>query len=223
MKGIFLIFLIMLMLATVVHAESNLDLQLEVRFANLERIARPLEITMDAMASYIGEINGDASKMQELKLTFLQRKSDLRNAKTHPDLDAKVQAAAAVIGEFSNEYKTQFNANKGNALVALKRIGDAWKAAKPEFDQMTDNYWQIRKDNVLKIFDNDVAGGQKLVDVLKNHPNKQMLQAKLDEIKNKRSELESALSSRNDILIFNVQTQIGLLAQEFGNLVAGKS
>ena len=222
MKKLFLFFLITLLLLSSVAAQSNLDLQLEVRLANLERMARPIEITMDAMTFYIGEINGDASNMQSLKSGFLDAKSALRAAKTHPELDAKIQAAGAIVGKFSEEYKSQFNANKGNALVALKKIGDAWKLAKPEFDSLANTYWQVRKGNVLKIFDGDIEGAQKLVEILKNHPNKDRLQAKLDEIKNKRNDLESALISRNDILILKVQSEIGLLAQEFGNLVAGK-
>lgn len=222
MRKLLALFFVLSLLMLPAFAENNLDLQLQVRFANLDRIAKTLEISMDYMTSYIASINGDASKLNDFKSQFLSKVSDLKSARSHPELDSKIQAAAIAVSQFWEEYKSQFNANNGKPLVSLKGLTDALKAAKPELDSLTDKYWAIRKDNVLKIFDNDIAGAQSIVNALKSHKCINQMTLKLEDIKNSRSELESALTSRNDLQIINVQTKIVLMAQEFGNFVAGK-
>jgi len=222
MKKIFALFFVMFMLVSSVFAQSNLDLQLEVRFANLERIARTLEVSMDALISYVSQINGDASKLNDFKSQFLSAKSDFNSAKTHAQLDAKMQAASVIIGSFWQEYTKQFDANKGNGFAALKALADALKSAKPELDSLTEKYWDTRIANVLQIYDNDVAAAEKLLPLLKNHPNYTKIVEKLDEIKAERPNLESALKSKNEVSIINIQTKLGFLAQDLGNLVAGK-
>lgn len=224
MKKILILFLILSLLVVnvSVQANENLDLQLEVRYVNLDRIARTLEVSMDTLASYISEIKGDTAKLEQYKSEFNAKTKDFRNAKTNSELDAKMQAASSDVGLFWKEYTTQFDANKGNAFVSLKRLGDSLKGAKPELDSLTENYWEVRKDNVLQIYDNDVDGAQKIVNMLQNHKCASQINSKLNEIKNARSELESALSSKNDIQIYNIQNKIILMAQELGNFIAGK-
>lgn len=222
MKKIFLFLLVSLLLVTPAFAESNLDLQLDIRFANLERIAKTLDVSMDYMSSYISSINGDSSKLNDFKSQFLSVTSGFKSAKTHQELDLKMQEAGVIVGKFWDEYKSQFDANKGKPLESLNGLITSLKNAKPEFDSLTERYWDVRIANVLQIYDNDVAGAEKLLPMLKNHPKYSQIESKLGEIKSARPELESALKSRNEAGIINAQTKIVLLAQELGNLVAGK-
>lgn len=201
---------------------DNLRLQLEVRFANLDRMAKALDVSMDALTSYITSINGDTSKLKDFKSSFKSKAEDLKTAKSNTELDSKAQSAAAEVGYFWEEYKVQFDANKGNLFLALKQLSDALKSAKPELDSMTDKYWQVRKDNALQIYDNDVAAAQKVVDLLQKHKCKAQINSKLEEIKNSRPELESSLSSKNEIQVINTQSKIILMAQQLGDFVAGK-
>ena len=224
MRRMLLLFLLISLMFYTASAQmdDNLRLQLEVRFANLDRIAKALDVSMDALASYIASINGDTSKLKEFKSGFESKAADLKTAKSNLEIDSKAKATAEKVGFFWEEYKVQFDANNGNLFLALKQLSDALKAAKPELDSMTGKYWQVRKDNALQIYDNDVEAAQKIVDLLQKYKCKTQMDSKLEEIKSSRSELESALYSKNEIQIINTQSKIILLAQQLGDFAAGK-
>ena len=109
MRRMLLLFLLISLMFYTASAQmdDNLRLQLEVRFANLDRIAKALDVSMDALASYIASINGDTSKLKEFKSGFESKAADLKTAKSNLEIDSKAKATAEKVGFFWEEYKVQ--------------------------------------------------------------------------------------------------------------------
>jgi hypothetical protein len=202
--------------------EENRDLQLEARYANLERIAKPLNVTAETMIEYIAEIGGDTTELESIHSAFQSKVNSVRNQKTHIELNELVVDAAQDIKDFGKEYKAQFDAHEGKPLVSLARIVEALSEAKEEIDELTEIYWETRQTNVLQIFDNDVEAAEELLPLFVNHPNYEAITAKVNEIKEMRNDLETALESRKELQILDVQTDIWLMVQELGNLIKNK-
>ena len=83
-----------------------------------------------------------------------------------------------------------------------------------------DAYWNLRTNNELIIFDTRVDHAQDILDVLSSHGyNISEAQDKLDEIKDKRADVESAYQSRNRNEIHEMNMEVYMLSEQLRDIV----
>jgi tetratricopeptide (TPR) repeat protein len=199
-----------------------LDRQVKIRQAHLKWISKVTEVSMVAVIDYIDEIsNGTGtSELSSLLEDFREKEGMIESFTTHIGLNNGIRELKQITVQFRKETKIQLTANNGKALELLNRIKTALDENSDEIDTLKDEYWQTRKELTLEIFDIRVERAQTILDKLhENEYDVSEAQAKLDEIKDMRDELEIALESRDNAEILSVNVEILNLSKELRQIV----
>ncbi len=195
------------------------DKQIEIRIAHIAWIAEGTRTGMEAAISYINEIGGDTAKLSALLEDFNNKAGSVSGLETHVGLNNIIKDIRTITTDFRVELAQQRDANNGQLLPLLSRISDA-KNGNAEMASLEDAYWESRKTNELAIFDIRVERAQTVLD---NRAGAGYditeAQAKLEEIKAKRPELEEALADRDHIQITAVTKEIFELSAELARIV----
>jgi hypothetical protein len=225
-KTIFIVtLLISASLSTVVVGEEDypiLDRQIEIRQAHLAWRYAQHEIGISACIDYIYDIsNGSVTTELSFLLQDLQNQIDLiETVTTHVGLNNAIRQIKSITTDFRLELRDQIHNYGGKGIDLLSTIQTAILYNESYLNSLEDQYWDIKKTNDLEIFDIRVLNGQNILNRLgQNGNNVTNSQAKLDEIKDKRSELEDALDQRDYNEIGIVLREIFELSKELRQIV----
>ncbi len=199
-----------------------LDRQVEIRQAHLKWVARIVEISMEAAIDYIDEISGGAgtSKLSSLLDDFRDQNEKAGTLTTHVALNNAIRQLTQITNDFNEETQKQMREYNGKNLLLLGRIATALNDNKNGLDKLKEDYWNIKKENVLGIFDIYVDFAQDILDKLgENGYDITEAQKKLDEIKDKRGEVEDALEKEDDIKLFGIYVELVDLSKELGEII----
>lgn len=227
-KGLTTLVLILALVSTcvsVVSAEEFpiLDKQVEIRQAHLRWTTAIQETSMEVVIAYIDEIsNGTegSTELESLLEEFQAQTETIETLTTHVALNNALRQLRQITTDFRVETRKQMNEHNGRYLELANRIKTALGENKDELDNLEDTYWEKRKDNALEIFDIRVERAQNVLDTLqaKDYDTREA-QAKLDEIKAKRSELVDAFDKKDNLAIAQVHRDIFELSKELARIV----
>ena len=197
-----------------------LDRQVEIRQAHLEWLVAVQETSMNAIIEYIGEINGETSKLSSLLSSSQTQTEKIKTLTTHIALNNAIRQLKQITVDFKTETKKQMDEKNGKVLQLLSRIKTALDENKIELGELKDAYWKVRKDNVLEIFDTRVNRAKDILDKLDKYGyDISEAQKKLGEIENKRSDLEEALGKKDNNAIHQTRIEILNLSKELVQIV----
>lgn len=153
-------------------------------------------IGMEALIGYIEGTNGSTAKLVELKNGFITQQESLKAAAEKADYKggrAIVDQMKKTVSDFRTEARAQIGTDTKGAQDALK---SALEANEEYLDSLVTEAREAKKDRNLEAFDFANAKIQTRLDKAKdNGADVSALQAKLDEISAKRSELLDAMNS----------------------------
>lgn len=197
-----------------------LDRQVEIRQARLEWLSEIQEISMGAMIGYIGEINGDTASLSLLLSDSEKQTAKIKTLTTHIALNNAIRQLKQITVDFKKETKKQMKENNGKTVLLLKGVKAALDENEAELEKLKDAYWELRKENVLKVFDIRINHAKDILDKLEKHGyDITEAQKKLAEIENKRSGLEDALEKRDNTAINQARNEIFKLSKELAQIV----
>ena len=199
-----------------------LDKQVEIRQDHIQWITSIQEVSMEAVIDYIDEIsNGTGtSELSSLLSDFQDQTALIGTLTTHIALNNALKQLKDITTDFRTETIIQMNDFNGVRLTLSSRIKTAVEANQDELDALKDTYWETRKTNRLAIFDIRVERAQNITDKLTGlEYNTTETQEKLDEIKDKRTDLENALDERDNGKIHQVSLEILDLSKELRTIV----
>ncbi len=152
-------------------------------------------VGMEALIGYVESINGSTVKMVELKNQFITQQDSLKAAAENADYTggkAIVKEMKDTVADFKTEVRAQVGTNTQPAKDALTT---ALEANEDYLDSLVTEAREAKKDRNLEAFDFANAKIQTRLDKAKgNGADVTALQAKLDEITAKRSELLDAMN-----------------------------
>lgn len=217
------IILVSVMSVTVVSAEDDfpvLNKQVEVRKAHYKWSAKVKEISTEASVEYIKEINGSTVQLSSYLDDIQDNVGQLDGLTTHVAFNNLVRQTIQVMNSIRLELLKQIRQNQGSVADLREHIQEALDENEDELEGLKDDYWVLRKLNALAIFDLRIERAQNILDRLDNMDyDATEAQAKLDEINDKRSELEEALNSREAQEIRRVNMDIFEMSKELRQIV----
>ncbi len=215
---LFSIFVILLLAAIPVLAENPVvEDQIAIRHANLDQMHYGLSMLGEGFVAYIAQIGGDTTKLQSILDDFNAKRDPLLNANTHAEINVHMDQARILIESFIAEYNTQITAKNGKPAEGLIKAFDNLNQHKDEYDAKIDNYWSVRKEKSIEIYDTQLSQAQEFVDWFKTQGyDTTKLQQILDSIDAKQPELIAAIDERNEIKIQGTLADIAIKVQALG-------
>ncbi len=199
-----------------------LEKQVEIRQAHLKWTAEIMEISMDATIEYVDEVSFGAgtSELSELFDDFKDQTKKTEALTTHVAFNNALRQLRQIITDFRLETREQMTEHNGVGWQLLADIKEALDENKGKIDGLEDEYWEIREDNSLEIFDIWVDWAQNILDKIEDNGYDTIeAQAKLDEIKDERGSLENALKDRDNAEILQIHLELLDLSKELRDIV----
>jgi len=199
-----------------------LDNQVETRQAHLEWTLTIQEISMDAVVEYIDEISDGERTTDLMRLLeeFKAQVDDVESYTTHIGLNNYIRELREITTEFRKEARIQLGEYNGRAMVLLVRIGEKIDENRDLLDELKDNYWLTRKENVLENFDIRVMRAQNILEKLEERGyDVSEAEEKLEEINALRDELEAAHDEMDNRKILEVSIEALELSRELAGIV----
>ena len=196
--------------------------QVEIRQAHLEWKGAGHEIGMEATIEYINEISDGAGavELSVLLNNFKNQSNTAATLTTHVALNNALRQAKQITTSFRMETRQQMKEHKGKGVALMAQIKAVLAAKEGEINSLKDAYWTTVRNNSLETFDMRVERAQEVLNKISdNGYDIVAAQAKLDEIKGKRSGLESALEAKNNAQIRQRNTEILNLSKELRQIV----
>jgi hypothetical protein len=199
-----------------------LDKQVEIRQAHLEWKSKIQEIGMKSSISYINQISNDTgvSELSSILDEFTDQTDLISTLTTHIALNNAIRQLIKITTDFRQELRDLIKEYSGKGFELLQRIKTALDENESVIIYLENSYWQIKETNALEIFDTRIDTAQHILNLLYNRSyNTTQAQDKLDEIKDKRNELENAYDQKDTILIRTVNAEIFQLSKELREIV----
>jgi hypothetical protein len=196
-----------------------LDNQVAIRQAHIAWQAAIYEAKMLATVDYFASLNGDTTKLSSILSQFQDKAGQAGSISTHVGLNNLLRDMTDLVRQFREETRTQMAASKGRPVELMAKMNDAVKSD-PQIASLESTYWSTRETNRLADFDTRVSRAQTILDTLKGKGyDTAGPQATLGQISAKRSDLESALASRDNTRIQSVDQSIADLWQTLAQQV----
>lgn len=222
MKKLFMVLVLAILATSIVAAAEYpvLDKQIEIRKNHIKWMSEVKKIGMDATIDYFDGINGSTEELESIKEDFEEQESLILGMDTHVGLNNGMRELRTITGTFRKETMNQLRQTPGKPMVLAAEIVTALDEHKDELDAFKDAYWDLHEENSLEIFDLRVERAETILSKLEDHGyNISEAEAKLDEIKAKKTDLESAFEERDLIQIAAVHLEIFELSKELGEIV----
>jgi len=204
------------------YAYPVLDKQVEIRKAHIAWMAAIKKVSMDAVVDYVSEkSNGSGSgKLEQLRTELQQQETNMQTLTTHLAINNALAEMVGTVSGFRQETVSQMGKHNGKYVVLAANIVVALDEHKDELDALEDNYWQVREENSLDIFDVQARRAQAVIDTLEAYEyDITEAQAQLDQIKAERTGLQTALQERSHLKIAAAYVKIGALSAQLVNTV----
>jgi hypothetical protein len=172
--------------------------QFPVRQAHLAYLAAKEETGMQATIRYIASHNGSAGTLSSLVVRTETSVHAISSSDSDTVLDRELENLRSVTRAFRVETDLQMKKVKGNPDELRAGIQAAVEGSR-DLRQLMDRYWQVRENTELAAFDERAIQAQETLGTLsENDYEITPAQEKLTEIITMRTELASALRSRNN-------------------------
>lgn len=178
------------------------------------------ETEMTASIAYIATLNGTSTAMLDSLLTqYKGQEAQIPLLSTHIGINNLIRDMNQVNTQFRQELRNQMKTGRGKT-AELKSQVDSAVQANAQLATLESAYWSTRTLNELSNFDTRTERSAGILATLaaKGYDTT-TAQAKLDEIKAQRPDLESALNSHDRAQIQAVQQKILGLSQELAQIV----
>lgn len=196
------------------------DNQLNSQIAHITWKSAVIETEMSTSLEYIRALNGTDTNTLSSQLSDIQaKKMQIASLTTAIGISNLNQDIKQINTQFREELRKQMKTGHGNP-AELKSLVDAAVHGDASLTSLESSYWATRTSEELADFDLRIQRSQTVIDSLqaKGYDNS-TAQAKLGEITDKRSSLESALASHDKTQIDTLQQQIGSLWQQLAAIV----
>ncbi len=152
-------------------------------------------VGMEAIIGYVESLGKDASKLVTLKEKFVSLADQLKAAAEKNDYQGGKNIISQMKDTVAGFRKETISLIAGNEAGAKAALNAALEANSDYFDSLVTEAREARKDRNLEFFDLSVARAQGKLDKAKEKgADVSALQAKLDEIKELRTELVDAMN-----------------------------
>ena len=193
--------------------------QFVVRQAHLAYLAVKEEVGMQATIRYIASRNGSTGTLSTLMIKADTAVLAISSAGSDEVLDAELENIRDITRLFRTETDRQMKAVSGNPDVLRTEVQSAVESSS-ELQLLMDKYWRIRENAELAAFDQRVVRAQgTLGTVLENGHEIAPAQEKLTEIITMRTELATALRTRNNAGIELAHKKIHATSVEYARII----
>ncbi len=210
-----------------VSGESNgssdtfplIENQFAVRQAHLAYLAVKEEVGMQATIRYIAAHNGSTGPLTTLIMKTDKSEQAISSAGSDGVLDAELENLRGITRSFREETDLQMNAIQGHT-DELRAYVQSAVGGSSELQLFLDNYWRVRENSELEAFDLRVNRAQQTLDTLRENGYEiTPAQEKLEEIITMRTELATALRTRNNAGIELSHKKIHAISLEYARII----
>lgn len=197
-----------------------MDNHFTVRQAHLVYLAVKEEVGMQATIRYIGSRNGQTGTLSSLMVKTDMSVHAIGSAGSDTILDAELENLRGITRLFREETDLQMKVVNGNAVDLRADVQSAVEGSS-ELQLLMDKYWRIRENAALNDFDQRVARAQGTHDILAENGHEiAPAQEKLEEIVSLRTELATALRTRNNAGIELAYKKIHATSIEYARMIS---
>lgn len=175
-----------------------IESQLPVQQAHLAYLAAKEEAGMQETIRYITSHKGSTGTLSSLVVRTEMSARAISSSGSETDLDRELENLRSVTRAFRDETDLQMKAVNGNSDDLRAGIRASVESSR-DLQLLMDRYWQVRENSELAAFDERVRQARETLGTLsENEYEITPAQEKLTEIVDMRSELATALRSRNN-------------------------
>jgi len=194
--------------------------QFPVRQAHLVYLAVKEEVGMQATIRYIASRNGSTGTLSTLMVKTDTSVHALGSAGSDTMLDAELENLRGITRLFRAETDLQMRGVNGNPNELRAEVLSAVKSS-PELPLLMDKYWKVRENTELADFDQRVTRALGTLDTLAENGHEiAPAQEKLKEIITIRTELATALRSRNNAGVELAHKKIHATSIEYARIIS---
>jgi hypothetical protein len=203
---------------TMLETFPLLENQFPVRQAHLAYLAAKEEVGMQETIRYLESRNGSKGTLSSLLAGTEMSALALSKSGSEGELDRELENLRSLARSFRDETDLQMTAASGNP-EELRIIIQAAVERNRNLEQLTDRYWLVREKSELASFDQRVLRARvTLGNLSENEYEITPAQEKLKEIVTMRSELASALRTRNNAGIELAHKKIHTTSLEYARI-----
>jgi hypothetical protein len=193
--------------------------QFIVRQAHLAYLAVKEEVGMQTTIRYIASRNGLKGTLSTLMIKTDTTALAITSAGSDEVLDSELENLRDITRQFRTETDRQMQVVNGDPGILRTEVQSAAESSS-ELQLLLDKYWRIRETSELASFDQRVARAQgTLGTLLENGHEIAPAQKKLEEIVTMRTELATALRTRNDAGIELAHKKIHATSVEYARII----
>ncbi len=192
--------------------------QVVVRQAQLAYLAVKEEVGMQATIRYIASRNGSTGTLKTLMVKTDTEAVAISSAGSDTVLDAGLENLRGLTRSFRGETDLQMKAVHGNPDTLRTEVQAAVDGSS-ELQLLLDKYWRVRENTELSDFDQRVNRARGTLNVVENGHETAPAQEKLTEIITMRTELATALRTRNNAGIELAHKKIHATSIEYARIV----
>lgn len=190
-----------------------------VRQAHLAYLAEKEEVGMQTTIRYIASRNGSTGILSTLIMRTGTSMLAISSAGSDPELDSELENLREITSLFRRETDLQMMAVHGNPdelrATILSAVGGS-----SELQLLQDKYWHVRERTELADFDLRVIQAQEILGTVREKGHEiTPAQEKLEEIVTMRTELATALRTRNNAGIELAHKKIHATSIEYARLI----
>ena len=193
--------------------------QFAVRQAHLAYLAVKEEVGMQATIRYIAARNGSTGVLSTLMVKTDTSEHTITSAGSDGILDAELENLRGITRSFRGETDLQMNAIQGHT-DELRAYVQSAVGGSGELQLLLDKYWRVRENTELEAFDLRVNRAQEILATLREDGYEiTPAQGKLEEIVTMRTELATALRTRNNAGIELSHKKIHAISLEYSRII----
>ncbi len=190
-----------------------------VRQAHLTYLANKERAGMEATIRYIALRKGSTGTLSDLMERTGTSALAISSAESDPALDSELENLREITRSFRQETDIQMRAVKGNPDILRAEVQSAVEGS-PGLDLLLDKYWQVRESTELSDFDQRVDRAQGTLETLQENGHEiAPAQENLEEIVTMRTELATALRTRNNAGIGLAHKKIHTSSLEYARII----
>jgi hypothetical protein len=194
--------------------------QFTVRQAQLAYLAVKEEVGMQETIRYLASRNGSTGTLSTLMASTEISALAIRSAGSHAVLDSELENLRGVTQSFRKETDLQMKTLNGHPDDLRTNIQSAVESSSA-LQLLLNNYWRVRENTELEDFDLRVDRAQETLDtLLENGHEITPAQEKLEEIITMRTELATALRTRNNAGIELAHKKIHATSIEYARIIS---
>ena len=194
--------------------------QFAVQQAHLAYLTVKEEVGMQATIRYIASCNGSTGTLSALMVRTDTSALAISSAGSAPVLDSELENLRSITRSFRQETDLQMRVINGDPDTLRTEVQSAVEGS-PGLQVLLDKYWRVRENTELADFDIRIIRAQETLGILlENGHEIAPAQEKLTEIVTMRTELATALRTRNDAGIELAHKKIHAPSIEYARIIS---